>query len=482
MKHLAAQEAANIINMHENNTRSASEIRHYTPSPDFIAQIQTLKDAPDWLPDALAQFTGNSTTVDKLIKTLRADVEKRGQEKDFTSVQVTACELIKSGTFGPGVEEFTMALPENFPALAGESKHANRAGLVEYEKLLSKLRVQGLPNTLKECYVPTAAERISSAYHTGMGTEAKRNLKKLKQALESEVRLHLLSERTYQAGRRETYVHLPGMVNHYPNLLYTVPALVIPTVNYDFDPADIKAGTIGPVGRKPSPAQLSEYHKIVDQIKAERMQKILGRTTEAPRVTKKPTKAERILMGSGSRKMPAASVAAVVASSITPVVSRAPAGSYLSRRGTCPVAPGLQEFQTSLVSSAGVIVDPFAPSKKFEQTDEVTVRADRGLVRRFLVNGLELAHHGSVNDAVFSPSESRVATAGGDTLIKIWDPRDGSFVCRLAGHSNEVLAVRYSSSEQFLVSASADSEILVWSMMSQTVARRLLGHVDVVYG
>jgi hypothetical protein len=273
------------------------------------------------------------------------------------------------------------------------------------------------------------------------------------------------------------------MVGHYPNLLYTVPALVIPTVNYEFDPADIKSGNVGAVGRKPSPAQLSEYHKIVDQIKAERMQKILGRTTEmAPRVTKKPNKAERILMGSGSRKMPAASVAAVVASSSAPVVSRAPAGSYMSRRGTCPVAPGLQEFQASLVSSAGVTVDPFAASGKFVQTDDLTVRADKGLVRRFLVNGLELAHHGSVNDAVFSPSESRVATAGGDTLVKIWDPRDGSFVCRLAGHSSEVFAVRYSSSEQFLVSAAADSEILVWSMLSQTVARRLLGHVDVVYG
>ena len=33
--------------------------------------------------------------------------------------------------------------------------------------------------------------------------------------------------------------------------------------------------------------------------------------------------------------------------------------------------------------------------------------------------GFELAHHGAVNDAVFSPSEGRVATAGGDALIKV---------------------------------------------------------------
>jgi WD40 repeat protein len=30
-----------------------------------------------------------------------------------------------------------------------------------------------------------------------------------------------------------------------------------------------------------------------------------------------------------------------------------------------------------------------------------------------------LAHNGSVNDAVFSPSEGRIATAGGDGLVKV---------------------------------------------------------------
>lgn len=126
--------------------------------------------------------------------------------------------------------------------------------------------------------------------------------------------------------------------------------------------------------------------------------------------------------------------------------------------------------------------------------------------------GFELAHNGSVNDAVFSPSEGRIATAGGDALVKVyvctlcnlrtvfvsklwyftyfpfvitlqlWDPRDGSFVRSLKGHSNEVFSVRYSGTEQFLVSAGADAEILIWSMLTQTLNRRLLGHVDCIYG
>lgn len=36
-----------------------------------------------------------------------------------------------------------------------------------------------------------------------------------------------------------------------------------------------------------------------------------------------------------------------------------------------------------------------------------------------VLQGFELAHNGSVNDAVFAPSEGRIATAGGDALVKV---------------------------------------------------------------
>lgn len=58
-----------------------------------------------------------------------------------------------------------------------------------------------------------------------------------------------------------------------------------------------------------------------------------------------------------------------------------------------------------------------------------------GLVRWFNINGNDMVHHGALNDAVFSPSELRVASAGGDKLIKIWDPRDGTYVRALKGHA-----------------------------------------------
>ena len=68
----------------------------------------------------------------------------------------------------------------------------------------------------------------------------------------------------------------------------------------------------------------------------------------------------------------------------------------------------------------------------------VDVNATGGFLLKFNINGLDMVHTGAVNDVYFAPSECRVATAGGDKLIKLWDPRDGSFVKRLEGHHDEV--------------------------------------------
>ena len=112
--------------------------------------------------------------------------------------------------------------------------------------------------------------------------------------------------------------------------------------------------------------------------------------------------------------------------------------------------------------------------------EEVDARATGGLLRKFKVNGLELTHHGTIFDAIFAPSEKRVATAGGDCLIKIWDPRDGLCVRVLRGHGGEVCSLKYSSDELFLVSASGDGEIFLWDMTSNNVFKKLRGHIDVV--
>jgi WD40 repeat protein len=86
-----------------------------------------------------------------------------------------------------------------------------------------------------------------------------------------------------------------------------------------------------------------------------------------------------------------------------------------------------------------------------------------------------------VNDVAFSPSENRIATAGGDQFIKVWDPRDGTYVYRLVGHTGAVLSLRYTSTEQFLVSGGSDAQIFIWSLLTKSVQRILRGHIDLVY-
>ena len=63
----------------------------------------------------------------------------------------------------------------------------------------------------------------------------------------------------------------------------------------------------------------------------------------------------------------------------------------------------------------------------------------------------------------------------------MWDPRDGTYVYRLAGHTAAVLSLQYTSTEQFLVSAGADAQIMIWSLLTKSVQRTLRGHVDVIY-
>ena len=104
-----------------------------------------------------------------------------------------------------------------------------------------------------------------------------------------------------------------------------------------------------------------------------------------------------------------------------------------------------------------------------------------GLMLKFFINGVEFGHHGTVNDACFSWSELRIATAGGDRLIKFWDPRDGTYIRCLKSHEHEVTSLRYTTDDLYLVSAGADMTINIWDLSVNSVIQRLYGHSDVIY-
>jgi hypothetical protein len=62
----------------------------------------------------------------------------------------------------------------------------------------------------------------------------------------------------------------------------------------------------------------------------------------------------------------------------------------------------------------------------------------------------------------FSPDGRRIATAGFDRTIKLWDTATGREVCTLRGHTGGVLVVAFSPDGHRLVSGGIDNTARVW--------------------
>ncbi len=75
-----------------------------------------------------------------------------------------------------------------------------------------------------------------------------------------------------------------------------------------------------------------------------------------------------------------------------------------------------------------------------------------------------LAHADSILDMEFSPDGHRLATAGADHMIKIWDVASGTEHSRLEGHTAQILAISFNADGSRLVSAGADKQLIVWEI------------------
>ena len=141
------------------------------------------------------------------------------------------------------------------------------------------------------------------------------------------------------------------------------------------------------------------------------------------------------------------------------------------RRNSIPVIPGTRNFSETRIDRDLVSgVEPIEP------------HGERlGLVRSIHLSGTSCAHHGSINDATFSPSERMICSAGSDNKLKIWDPVDGVLVRTLHGHTSDALGVNFSSDELYLVSCGADRIIIIWDLTTYEISKTLRGHVDTIY-
>ena len=91
-------------------------------------------------------------------------------------------------------------------------------------------------------------------------------------------------------------------------------------------------------------------------------------------------------------------------------------------------------------------------------------------------------HNGGVNAVAYAPDGSRLASAGADGTIRLWDRTDRLPVQVIAAHTGSVNALTYSPDGRSLASVGDDGVVKVWSLTSPSRCAILAGHRGRVRG
>jgi WD40 repeat protein len=89
-------------------------------------------------------------------------------------------------------------------------------------------------------------------------------------------------------------------------------------------------------------------------------------------------------------------------------------------------------------------------------------------------------HRGLISALAFSPDGSRIASAGADGIIQIWDPAGIAEKLVLRGHIGQVTAIAFSPDGKRIASGGTDKTVKLWDTTAGHELVTLAGHVNVV--
>jgi eukaryotic-like serine/threonine-protein kinase len=89
-------------------------------------------------------------------------------------------------------------------------------------------------------------------------------------------------------------------------------------------------------------------------------------------------------------------------------------------------------------------------------------------------------HSGVVNAVAWSPDGTRIASAGADNTVQVWNATDGSHVYTYHNHSNAVNSVAWSLDGTRIASGAWDSTVQVWNAADGSHVYIYPGHSTVV--
>ena len=92
------------------------------------------------------------------------------------------------------------------------------------------------------------------------------------------------------------------------------------------------------------------------------------------------------------------------------------------------------------------------------------------------------AHEKAIPTLALSPNGKMLASGSRDHLIRLWNMETGRLRETLVGHTEDVLSVRFSPDGKWLASTSYDQTVRLWDASSGKSLRIFYGHTNRVFG